>query len=237
MAQLRPVKHLNTDMNPVAYFQQISLWLSYFRFNTRILFIALGLLFLLLILRSGPVSTVIFAGGLAASSVEFLLLFVFQIIYGYVYLMTGIIITVFMAGIALGALVEKFFPGIQPVKDFMHIALLLALGALFLPLLAILLKPFSMLPLLGQIILITYTFLFAFLVGKLFKQGTGIQKGSPSQVSSSLYSADLAGGALGALGVAAILLPLTGITGTALITAGICLLAVFNLWLHRHAVK
>ncbi len=225
MAQLPPSKKPNTDMNPEAYFHQISLWLSYFRFKTQLLFIALGLLFLILILRSPPVSIGIFAGGLAASSVEVLLLFAFQIVYGYVYLMTGVIITVFMAGIAMGALSEKYFSNLTPLKNFIRIELLLGGGALFLPLLVILLKPLAKLPLLGQLILITYTFIFSFLVGRLFNLGSRTRKGNVSYISSSLYSADLAGGALGALAVSTILLPLTGITGTALITAGACLAA------------
>ncbi|HHJ10415.1 MAG TPA: hypothetical protein ENK25_05930 [Bacteroidetes bacterium] len=225
MDQLTPAKKLNTDMNPEGYFHQISLWLSYFRFKTQFLFIALGFLFLILIFRSRPVSIGIFAGGLAASSMEVLLLFAFQTVYGYVYLMTGMIITVFMAGIALGALSEKYFSNLAPLKNFICIELLLALGALLLPLLVILLKSIAVVPLLGQLILIVYTFIFAFLVGRLFNLGSQIQKGDVSHISSSLYSADLAGGALGALAVSAILLPLTGITGTALITAGTCLAA------------
>jgi len=225
MAQLTPAKKLNTDMNPEAYFHQISLWLSYFHFKTQILFIVLGLLFLILILRSPPVSIGMLAGGLAASSVEVLLLFAFQIVYGYVYLMSGMIITVFMAGIALGALSEKYFSNPAPLKSFIHVELLLALGALFLPLLVVLLKPLAKIPLMGQIILIAYTFIFSFLVGRLFNLGSRTQTGDVAHISSSLYSADLAGGALGALAVSAILLPLTGITGTALISAGACLAA------------
>ncbi len=238
MAQLGPVKRLNTDMNPLAYFKQISLWLSYYRFSTKFLFLALGLLFLLIIIRTGPVSAGVFAGGLAASSIEILLLFVFQIVYGYVYLMTGVLVTIFMAGIAVGALSEKFLPSQEqaPLHHFIHLELYLAAGSLLLPLLALLLKPISMIPFLGHLILAAYTFAFAFLVGRLFTTGTKVRKGKVSGISSSLYSADLAGGALGALAVSSLLLPLAGITGTALITAGICLLAAGYLKVYREIV-
>ncbi len=225
MSQLSTPKKLNTDMNPIAYFHEISLWLSYFRFKTKLLFILLSLLFLIIILRSRPVSLGIFTGGLAASSLEILLLFAFQILYGYVYLMTGVIITVFMTGIAWGALTKRFFSGRPPLKNFIHLELLLAAAALLLPVMILLLKSLARLPLVGQALLILYTFVFAFLTGKLFNLGSHIQPGDVSQVSSSLYSADLAGGALGALAVSTLLLPLAGITGTALITAGACLLA------------
>jgi spermidine synthase len=225
MAQLQQPARLNRDRNPVAYFKQITLWLSYYRFNTKILFGILGLLFLVLLLRSGPVSAGIFAGGLAAASAEILLLFIFQIIYGYIYLMTGILVTVFMAGIAAGSLSEKGMQRLRPRRRFLGLELLLAGSIALLPALVWLLKILSSLPMAGEIVLLGYTFCFAFLTGRLFREGSRRQQGDAAQVASSLYSADLAGGALGALAVAAVTLPLTGIAGTTAITTVFLLLA------------
>ncbi len=233
MASLQKTDRLNRDMNPVAYFRQISLWLSYYRFNTKILFGVLGLLFLLLLLRSGPVTTGIFAGGLAASSAEILLLFIFQIIYGYVYLMTGILVTVFMAGIAAGSLTGRGVQHPMLRRRFRTLLLLLAGGIALLPALVYLLRALSSLPAAGELLLLGYTFAFAFVTGRLFREGSRLQQGDASQVSSALYSADLAGGALGALAVAAVTLPLTGIAGTTLLTAVILLLATLRLHLSR----
>ena len=233
MGQLQHPKRLNRDMNPVAYFKQISLWLSYYRFNTKILFGVLGLLFLLLLLRSGPVATGIFAGGLAASSAEILLLFIFQIIYGYVYLMTGILVTVFMAGIAAGSLTGQGLQQLTARRRFVVLELLLAAGLALLLLLVYLLRTLQGIPLAGEILLLGYTFSLAFVTGRLFREGTRLQQGNTAQVSSSLYSADLAGGALGALAVAAVTLPLTGITGTTAITAAFLLLAALYFHITR----
>jgi len=233
MERLKPVKQLNTDIKPVAYFKQISLWLSYYRFKIKFPLIVLGLFFLFILLRSGPVSAGMFAGGFAASSVEVLLLFTFQILYGYVYLMTGILITVFMAGIAFGALSRKLFKKSTPTLGFIGIELLLAAASLFPPLLITLLKPLHRFQGAGQLILFIFTFLFAFLVGRLFGLASGLKKGSASKASATLYGSDLAGGALGALLVSGILLPLTGIWNTALFTGLICLLAAFYIYIRK----
>ncbi len=57
--------------------------------------------------RMNTITLGILTGGFAASSVEILLLISFQIIYGYVYFLTGVIISIFMAGLAFGAFIGR----------------------------------------------------------------------------------------------------------------------------------
>ena len=238
MAQLGPISRLNSDMNPVAYFNQITLWLSYYRFDTRFLLWTLAALFLFLLLRSGPLAIGIFTAGFAASAVEMLLLFIFQIIYGYVYLMTGILITLFMAGIAVGARYPLPLSGLSrlsPFKRFTGTGLLIALAAATLPLLVVLLRSITATAP-GEGVLLLYTFSFAYLTGRLFSLGSTLRRGEASQTASSLYSADLAGGALGALSVAALLLPLEGIRGTAWLITFASFLSVIYLLLRRKKI-
>lgn len=219
LSRLQEGGEINRDNDPVAYFRQIAVWLSYYRTDTRI-FVALLLgLFLWFFVRTGAHGRVIFAGGLAAASAEVLLLFLFETIYGYLYLMTGMLVTLFMAGIAGGAYVWRrgTFPPGPP--SLYRSALWLAGGILFLPGLTWLLHQLATLPLTGEILILLYAFALGWSTGRLFRAASHMQKGDVARVSSSLYSADLAGGALGAFTVATLTLPITGLTGTVLLTA------------------
>ncbi len=239
MDQLGPVARLNSDMNPVAYFNQIALWLSYYRFNTRFLLWSLALLFLALVAGSRPLSVGIFTAGFAASAVEMLLLFIFEIIYGYVYLMTGILITLFMAGIAVGARYGLPFPywrSLSPYKRFFGTELIMTVVVATLPLLVIVLRSISATAP-GEGLLLLYTFFFAWLTGRLFSLGSMLHKRDASHTASSLYSADLAGGALGALAVAALLLPLKGIGGTTFLITLALLLSIIYILLRRKKIR
>jgi len=94
---------LNQDFSPVLYFYHLRHWMS--QFNLRfgplqaVLLLALG--FYLVRLRRG--AYVLFASGFAASALELVLLLGFQVLCGSVYHQVGLIVTVFMLGLAAGA--------------------------------------------------------------------------------------------------------------------------------------
>jgi hypothetical protein len=58
-------------------------------------------------------------------------------------------------------------------------------------------------------------------VGHQFAQAAAAESGGPAVAAARLYSADLAGAALGALLVSAWLVPLFGVTTVCLLTAGL----------------
>jgi len=94
---------VNRDFNPVLYFQCVQHWASQFPTPPGLLGIALGVALLVFVcrLRGGPAA--VFAGGFAASSLEVVLLLGFQALCGSLYYQLGILVTVFMAGLAVGA--------------------------------------------------------------------------------------------------------------------------------------
>ena len=118
---------LNTDQQPVAYFFNLIIWarlsgqrLAQFMIRLQGLniwwFIAPLILFALFRIirrfagkenlasyRRGNVIFAIASTGFIAMAVEILLLFVFQNIYGYIYQQVGLIVAVFMFGLALGS--------------------------------------------------------------------------------------------------------------------------------------
>ncbi|NOY37061.1 MAG: hypothetical protein GXO83_05745 [Chlorobi bacterium] len=222
MDRITPVRKLNTDLNPVAYFRQISLWLSYYRFNTRFFALILGGIFIFLIIRSKKIPVAMFTGGFAASAVEFLLLFVFQILSGHVYLMISLFVSLFMAGIALGSLSGKPVEKEAGYRNFRAILFRMGFLALIPPVYLISFHWLGGIGFLLRILLFVHIFAFAFLTGRLFILGSRLQQEPVSRIAASMYGADLAGGALGALVIAGFLIPLAGVAGTSAITGAFC---------------
>jgi len=122
---------LNTDMKPVTYYFNLILWARYSgsaiaRILSRIenagpvwylgLLLVLFVSRLLYILLSGTgrgrasafhALLAIAAMGFTAMALEIILIFAFQNIYGYVYQMMGLIVALFMAGLATGGFIAN----------------------------------------------------------------------------------------------------------------------------------
>jgi spermidine synthase len=104
---------LNRDFSPMLYFYHLRHWMSQFTLSfgalqAVLLFLLLVYLIRLPVLRStakdgrGP-ALVLFASGFAGSALEIVLLLAFQVLCGSVYHQVGVIVTVFMVGLAVGA--------------------------------------------------------------------------------------------------------------------------------------
>jgi spermidine synthase len=94
---------MNRDFSPILYYYHLRHWMS--QFNVRFGLIQVVLLVLLgfYLVRLRGSAFVLFASGFAASALEVVLLLAFQVLCGSVYHQVGVIVTVFMAGLALGA--------------------------------------------------------------------------------------------------------------------------------------
>jgi spermidine synthase len=98
-----PEAAVNRDFRPVLYFHCLRLWASQFnpRFGVAGGLLVLGLAVYVMRLRGAAVA--LFVSGFAASSLQVVLLLAFQALCGSLYYQLGIIVTVFMAGLAAGA--------------------------------------------------------------------------------------------------------------------------------------
>lgn len=224
---------IDRDLRPLAYYHQLRLWLSYFHTGLTMPVIIILVIFLICVVTFKPVSLGLFTGGFTSASLEFILIIVFQIIYGYVYQMTGVIIMTFMGGLALGSLVVYRLIRRQDIRTYALILLSLAGFCLLLPLLL----P-GMAALQGQAVIIHAVFLmlilvFSVLVGIQFKMATLLTSLSPGKLAGTFYAADLIGSAFGALLMAAILLPLLGVSSACLILGVMNLLAAVNVHFRR----
>ncbi len=233
MKALNPAAGINTDFKPVSYYQHLLLWLSYFRTQFRIPLIIVSLLIIILLVRMNPVNFAMFTGGFAASSIEFLLLISFQIIYGYVYQMAGVIIMIFMGGLAFGSIVLSKSLRKKARSNYLLTTLFIGLFSFLLPAVLILLEDYFSHSMLIHLILFTATFLIALMVGIQFSLASRIQQGKIGSVAGKLYSADLFGSAIGVLIVAVFLLPLLGVITVCFIIGALSLLAGVRLVIQR----
>ncbi len=219
MGKLMEESGINYDFHPVAYFYQQAYWLSYFRQNYTLIGGMILMLLVFSFLVADRVNAGVFAAGFTASSTEIILLLGFQVIFGYVYQALGVLIMVFMLGLALGAAFRKIlFKSIHP-RSYLLIQLLMA-GFVILILLFISLVPFLELP--DAIIFAAFIFFvlgISFLTGLVFSFAALISKGGIDKVAASNYAIDLYGSALGALLTTIVLLPLMGIKMTLVMLA------------------
>jgi spermidine synthase len=248
----------NTDFSPALYYYHLRHWLSQFAARSGVLGAVLALLLAAYLARLRAAPRVIFAAGFAASALEIVLLLAFQVLYGSLYQQVGLVVTVFMAGLAAGAWWAnrgsraQARPARWNALTSTHSRVLGSSRSTFassrlLPVLALAIAALgAALPLLlrvlerldtaagtelaGQGLILLFTLALAALVGAQFPLAGAAANGEPAAVAARLYSADLIGAALGALLVSALLIPLLGVTTVCLFTAGLNAAAAALAW-------
>jgi spermidine synthase len=95
---------VNRDFAPMLYYYHLRHWLSQFDTGFGVVPAMLLVLLGVYLARLRGATLVLFASGFAATSLEIVLLLAFQFLCGSLYYQVGVIVTVFMAGLALGAM-------------------------------------------------------------------------------------------------------------------------------------
>jgi hypothetical protein len=238
---------LNRDFNPVLYFYHLRHWMSQFKIGFGMLQVLLLVLLCVYLVRLRGTAFVLFASGFAGTALEIVLLLAFQVLCGSVYHQVGVIVTVFMVGLAAGVLMAnrrmKFRsngvmgcwdkPGHAPAPSLHHsttpTAKHLALLAFAIAGYAILLA--LLLPLLNRVgdmaasllfikaAIALLTLVLAVLVGMQFPLANRLEFDGTVAGASRLYTADFVGAFLGALLASTLLIPLIGVTGVCLLAA------------------
>jgi spermidine synthase len=230
---------VNRDFSPILYYYHLRHWMSQFNVRFGLIEVVLLAMLGLYVVGLRGSALVLFASGFAGSALEVVLLLAFQVLCGSVYHQVGVIVTVFMAGLGLGAaLMNRSAGGDTPprtvpshfrfqISDFglgglSVLALLIAAYALLLPLLLPLLNRFG-----GsaaslyfiQTIIVLLTLVLAMLVGMQFPLANRLEFDGTIAGASRLYTADFVGAFLGALLACILLIPLIGVWGVCLLTA------------------
>jgi spermidine synthase len=255
---------VNRDLSPVLYFQAIRAWLS--RSGSSFAWappIVVALLAVYLV-RAGPVPTAIFAAGFGAAALEVVVLVAFQVVHGFVYRQLGLIITVFLVGLAVGAYAANRWLGGRARTALLAVLGAAAVGAVALPFVL------QALVALGEasgesgaaawvntaaawgrgalgdearrvvsafVVFPGLVLALGALVGAAFPLAARVDFRGASTTAARLYTADFLGAATGALLVSTLALPRLGVSGVCWATAALCALAAGLVYTSRAAAS
>lgn len=214
-------KIINLDEKPLPVYFHTLQFISEFTSKGWMLMVIPVIILLIPLFFMRSVASGMYISGFTASSFEILIIFTFQTFFGYVYSAIGLIIAVFMGGLAVGTIVANRFRAAK--RKFVVAQLLLVLYALLFPvfwnLQANVENSTAGLFLFGLI-----TLFLSAIVGFQYVVGTKILPGNFNQTAPLLYAVDLIGAALGTIVISVLLLPLAGIINSCFIMAGLNLL-------------
>ena len=194
----------NFDNDPYLMRLMFSQWFTKFQTSPVGFFIAIALLSFIYLIRISKEEFVLFSTGCMTMGSEILVIFAFQIYFGYIYLQIGIIITVFLAGLLpgawLGNRLHRRGRQVLALTDLMLIASL----ALFI---------LGITNFAGRLP-VAYYLVFGFVVslacGFQFPVALFL-RGSDNAAAGRTFSADLIGAAGGTLLTSVVLIPYGGI--------------------------
>ncbi len=217
---------LNRDLTPICYYYDLALWLSRFYPNLRGIFenaslvnlgwVAAPLALVVVLVRwrrSWAIPLAVAGIGLAQMMLAVLILFAFQVQHGTIYAQVSLIVTAFMAGLALGSAASNRLLARWEDERRARWTLIAVQGgvAVYSGLFPFILS----LPLPAPTLVFPLLALLAgYLTGMAFPLAVALVRGSPGRVAGMLYGADLVGGCLGALLGAVLLVPVLGIPQT-----------------------
>lgn len=209
---------VNRDFSPVFYQSQLQLWMSRFNIKYWIPAIIILLFSGFFFFKAGRIYKGVFAAGFAGTSIEIILLLVFQVVFGYVYAVVGIFIMIFMGGLAFGSYyIPRYFKEVN-IKGFRTLQFAISVFAFLLPLVFILFKRVVFHDLILLIIFALLLFIISLLTGAVFSVASKIAKKDYGTIASSAYGLDLLGAATGALLFTIYLIPLLGFIWSVAIT-------------------
>jgi spermidine synthase len=249
---------INTDFRPIAYYYDMVLWNTFFKYNLKTLFqiinakriyFAAACIYLFLLIpilirplrrnaTNWPILVCVGTTGFAEISFQIVTLLVFQVLYGYVYYKLGIILTSYMMGLILGGWVitKRLEKGQVDYGLFIKTQLAIFIYPLFLPVLFLL---FSGLKShvsfwLGSNVIFAFLPVIPGLVGGFqFPLANSLYmrtKGTQiSHVAGLTYGLDLFGSCIGAILTSVILIPIIGISMICFLVAGLNFIGLFLL--------
>jgi spermidine synthase len=156
-----------------------------------------------------------FASSTGLAGFGMIIIFILQMTVGNIYILSALVLTLLMAGLAAGAAWGRFPATRQVIVCSLLLAIVYGVTGFLAPSLVIA-SPGWVLP-----------FIFIFLLTAGFLTGTifRVLTSSGGQgMTGAVYASDLAGSALGYLTVSTILVPLAGISNVSFILAGLILL-------------
>jgi spermidine synthase len=222
---------INTDFKPRMINIIFNEWFSRYDTSPWIFIIILAAVVTAYLFFIRQEEYVLFSTGMAIMGTEMLIIFTFQVIYGYIYLKIGAIVTAFLLGLLPGAILGR------ACKKKSRAALVASEGLLLGLLFIFLAWSMFFKVEVSQISFFIYCFLFSFFCGFQFPVITGI-RGEASQPIAGCLAADFTGAAVGTILVGAFLIPSLGIQASIvfliLIKVSSCLILLLS---HRPGMR
>ncbi|MEG8946680.1 hypothetical protein [Rosettibacter firmus] len=237
-----PTENVNTDLRPVCYAYNTSIWLSKFfpeltytkidfDFSNNKLIPLLVLIFLLsfIFIRSKSIKRfilVLFAG-LCGMILETVLIIYYQNYNGILYRDIGLLLAGFMIGLALGAFtINKINSSLLiSLNKIKFVGLFLITGFVILNLCVYYLIYTNYLN--NLLFTLVVLLLDGFFVASIFSYASLYDVEDQKRVVSQLYAADLIGGSLGSVLSSLLLIPFAGFYTTLVIIIILLLLTIF----------
>ncbi|MEN8210566.1 MAG: fused MFS/spermidine synthase [Thermodesulfobacteriota bacterium] len=217
--------HQNRDFSPVLIKISFNEWFEKFQTSPLIFRIIISGIFLIYLFFIKGVQSLLFFTGFFAMAAQIMIIFAYQIFFGYIYLKIGFMITLFLAGLLFGAYfgekTDKNLAKAWMIKADICLVFLMAGFILLLKFLPYVLKE----ELFGLA-----AFCFGFFCGFEFPCGAKIKQETLSKITG-LFAADLVGASFGVLIFSLILLPSLG-----LVRAGVVLVVMKVLGLMRFLI-
>ncbi len=209
-----PDTPLNLDYRPRVMRIMFSQWFKKYSTSPSAFIAVILILVLSYLAFMSSESYVLFTTGFVNMGGEILVIFAFQIFFGYIYFQIGIIVTVFLAGLLPGAwLSERVRNKSRRWLMIMDSLLILLIGCFILGIFMG-----------GERLPVSFFMIFGFLVsmasGFQFPIALQLQGGGKSAIAQS-FSADLMGAACGTLITSLLLMPYGGILWTAVALMGV----------------
>lgn len=223
---------LNHDFKPTVYLMYIKYWLSQFGSTIWIFLIVSLLAVIFFLVFARPFTSAMFTSGFTGAATEITLLIAFQVIFGYLYLFLGVIITIFMAGLVVGAFLSRECRMRNTFTMMMFTQLFTAIFILSIAVKIYFLKDLENVEII-QTAFTLMVFVISGLVGMQYGVSVCKSKESPGKTVSSIYSADLIGAALGSLLVVIYIIPVFGIYNTLIALAGYHFVTILSLFIKK----
>lgn len=197
----------NTDTDPYLMRLMLSRWFEKFATSPLWLYLGLAVGLVLYFIKISKEEYLLFSTGFMIMGSEILVVFAFQIFFGYIYSQISLIVTIFLAGMLPGAWFGQKL-GRNPA-----VAMRLTDGLLIgmLGLLALIILPENAQPSVG--LLLSFGFGVSVLCGCQFPLALR-SGGEDHRKTASAFTADLTGAACGALMTSVLLIPYLGLAGT-----------------------
>lgn len=214
---------VNTDTKPYLMRLMFSQWFAKFQTSPFGFFMVLAILLIVYLWKISREEYLLFSTGCMAMGSEILVIFAFQIYFGYIYLQIGIIITVFLAGLLPGAWLGYELQ--LPQKRM----LVLTDGVLIAFLVSFILAMVGFADRLSVSFFLIFGFLVSVACGFQFPVVLSL-KGNDNAAATRSFSADLMGAAGGTLLTSVVLIPYTGILTAAGVLIGLKLISLVLMW-------